>query len=88
MQDEQGGGEVGDEGPVGAGRAPLPEVVGALGGGGGGGRLEGEVGRGRSVREGDVQEEEVYADHKEGLDEERGAEAGAEPVVDSVVRTR
>lgn len=33
-----------------------------------------------AVGEGDVEEEGVDEDHEKGLDEERGAEVGAEPV--------
>jgi len=36
----------------------------------------------RSVRERDVEEEQVDAYHEQGLDKQRGAEVGAEPVVD------
>ena len=78
MQDEQAAGEIGYKCPVRPWGAPLPEVVRPV-------RrifvLEGEVRGRRPVRERDVQEQEVDDNHEQGLDEQRGAEVGAEPVV-------
>ena len=79
MQDQQRRGEVGQERPVGARAAPLPEGVGPLAGRGGQGGEGGSRG-GQAVSECDVEEEDLHADCQEGLDEEGGAEVGAEPV--------
>jgi hypothetical protein len=79
VQHQQHAGKVGDECPIGSRRPPLPEVVWAV-------RhifmLEGEVRGRRSVRKRDMEEEQMDAYHEESLDEQRGAEVGAEPVVD------
>ena len=77
VQHQQHAGKVGDECPIGSRRPPLPEVVWAV-------RhifmLEGEVRGRRSVRKRDMEEEQMDAYHEESLDEQRGAEVGAEPV--------
>ena len=78
VQDKQGAGEVGDEGPIWTRIAPLPEVVGAIRGM----WLEGQVRGRRAVGKGDMQEQEVDEDHEKGLDEQRSAKVCAEPVVD------
>ena len=86
MQDQQARSEVGDEAPVRARAAPLPEIIWTAPGR----RSEGVVERlvcvcGQcAVREGDVQEEDLHKDGEQGLDKERGAEVRAEPVEDSV----
>lgn len=84
MQDEQGGGEVGDKGPVGAGAAPLPKVVGAAAGRGREGVLERlvRVCWERAVGQGNVQQQDLHDDGEQGLHEQRGAEVRAEPVED------
>lgn len=87
VQNQQDAGEVRDEAPVRARAAPLPEVVRPFAGC----RREGVLERlvcmrgGCAVRECDVQEEDLHEDREERLDEERGAEVGAEPVEDPVI---
>ena len=44
--------------------------------------LEGQVRGGRAVGQGDVQQQQMDNNHEQRLDEERGAEVGAEPVED------
>ena len=79
MGDEEDESKVCDKGPIRTWVAPLPEVVWS----GAGTGLEGEVCGHRPVREGDLEEEDVHGDCEESLDEQRGAEVGAEPVEDS-----
>lgn len=79
MQHQQHPSEVCNEGPIRPWRPPLPEIIWSV-------RnilvLEREMRGRRSVRERDVEEEQVDADHEQCLDQQRGAEVGAEPVVD------
>jgi hypothetical protein len=80
VQNQQSCAEVCNKAPVRARATPLPEIIRAASGGGGVLEWQMCVRWSRTVRECDVEKENLDQDCKEGLNQERGAEVCAEPV--------